>query len=208
MSEIKILYVDDSLETQLSKYLCENLSDILSDDQKRFAYSIVSEDYAYDNITYEEFIKDERVKNSKLLIIDSRLFTDNNAGDKITGQAIKMLIQRTYPYKEVIIISQNSDINSKIDYISKFKRTRFNKGDYIKFYNDKLLQHIKLAIKEIISNEQVLQEIRENKFMDSSLIDDIESLIEGSNEYGQLKKQDIDDLIDKFNHLIEEYKDE
>ncbi len=207
MNKIKILYVDDSIESQLSKFLGLKLNGLLATGGLESQVLVESKDFKYVNISYEEFLRKEEFKKCDILIVDSRLFENGNAGGKLTGEALKMIIKKSFPFKETIIVSQNDDLSKNIGYVSKFQQIR-GRNDYIEHYKTELLPNIKSAIKETIANREVFNQIQENEIFDQNLIDEMDALLDGDNEYSQLTKQDVDDMITKFNQIIEDYNNE
>jgi len=203
MNHINILYIDDDIQSQLSRFLDVHLYKILADDMKQNGYTLLSRDLSYNNLAYEEVLNDDRLKSSDILIIDSALFDNADAGDKITGELLRMVIKKTFPYKQCIIISQNDSIVDNNIGILKYRRFPYDDDNkFIDYYKKILLPQLKESISETLFYKQMIGKLDVTKSIDSKTVDDMKALLVGDIEFSELKKEDINLVISKFKELI------
>lgn len=186
MDKIKICYIDDEQDIYLSNYLA---------DLKDFEYEdiIIKPDD-----TIEDALKKIADKNCNIAILDSKLYKDSNAKQKLTGQEIELLLANRLPYIFSIVISQNDDVNG-LNYVGKYKSNQKTLSDAYeeseKCYNDTLLPIIQFASKKINRNKYCFRNELYNKTgIDKMKLQNIESLLDGE-ERVELTKKDIDEII-------------
>lgn len=193
---INLLYIDDELDN----ILCEFLNNIYNYDGEEINF------YVYQfktNQTYQELISSKDVSRANIIIIDSRLFENNNVEiGKFTGDEFKALIKKIYPYIEVIIITQNED--ETIFKVKKF----FNQNNDpnpitagILYYKDKLTKYIDEAIKNVNDFKKMINTINNNSVFDKYLKENLNNLFNGIVTYNELKKEDIDELINSYKEI-------
>lgn len=194
MEEIRITYVDDNMDLVLQRYL--------DTEYHNQDYDIILKCKKFDsNFGYEELINDEKVKNANIIIIDSKLFENNNANNgKFTGEEFKLILKKFFPFIEVIIITQNQ-IDGEIEKVQKFNSKEQNCSK--KHYDEHLLPLIDKAIKKIIETRKIFQIMKKNINWEKSLVEKIINSLNGLNEYDELSKTDIDELIEAFKKLEE-----
>lgn len=202
--EIKICYVDDNLDPflvgYLDKYVCN------SPDYKYVEYEVSP------SLSYNDLLTNERINESDILIIDSRLFEEVEYTENIlTGEELRFIIRKVFPYKEVLVISQNDtneyDIESKFKPSSPSADSSFEmyEKEANQFYTEKLLPKIIDSRKSIEATKNILDRISNKGYMSSSmLLEQIRDTIDGDNFYTELSKEDIDSLIDSFTKLRKE----
>ena len=190
IEKVRLVYIDDNIDNLLTAYL-QALSEEL--------------DFQYDerefNTTenYDNLIKDNLVKLSNIVLIDSQLFENMSVGEqKFSGEEFRLLLTKEYPYKKVFIVSQNDD-EKNIGYISKsiyedYQRTKVH-------YDGVLLDKIKNAIKEVKDEKMLLQGMVEKEGVDLVMLEKISNSIRGVSEFDALTKEDIDKVIEMFNKL-------
>ena len=96
--KLKLLYVDDQVEDDLSEYL-ENLEDRIP--------NLQTQDMEFDSETnYRDLLECSNVTEANILLIDSRLFeeSDLDLQERFTGEEFKLIIKKEYPFIEVLII--------------------------------------------------------------------------------------------------------
>lgn len=90
MKEIGITYIDDNMDLELQKYFDK--------EYHNQDYNIIFKCKKFDpNIGYEELINDEKVRNANIIIIDSKLFENNNVNSgKFTGEEFKLILKKFF----------------------------------------------------------------------------------------------------------------
>ena len=191
---IKILYIDDNFQLQLTSYL-EN---IFSDNFSQFNFT--------PETTIVELLNNPDVLNATVIILDSRLFQNSNVdSDKFSGEEVKIIFKKFLPFIEILIISQNEDVLDD-QFIKKFKTSKQNK-DYKRYYDDKLLPKIELAIKKVNMYKKIAAKMEESGRFDEALITKLKNSMDGLIIYDELNKSDIDNLIKAFKDLESKYDD-
>ena len=202
---MNIVYIDGEIDTYIELYL-----DKISGEKIQFDEEIHWDEIEFTNDkNFEDLLKDEKVKEAEILIIDDWLFRKKSERKRFTGRQFRLILKKVYPYKEVIVITQfnnNSDNPNKSSAICKFSG---NEGRIaaIEYYEQNLSPEIKKAIdnykESIYLINQLNESNKENNNQNSSwLIDEISELIfKNYDSYQDLKKTDIDNLIALFNEL-------
>ena len=116
VKKYRLVYIDDEIEISLSHYLDKHLKDELDG-----TIELECEEIKFDpSLGYNSLINDIRVRRANIILIDSRLFEDRNASKgKFSGEEFKFIIKRTYPYIEVLVISQNK-MDASLQIIPKY----------------------------------------------------------------------------------------
>ena len=194
MEEIRITYIDDNMDLELQKYFEKKYH---NQDNK-----IIFKTKKYElNIGYEELINDEKVRNANIIIIDSKLFENNNSNSgKFTGEEFKLILKKVFPFIEAIIITQN-EIDGEIEKVPKFNSKEQNCSK--KHYDEHLLPLIDKSIKKIIETRKILEIMEKNTILEKLLVEKIINSLNGLDEYDELSKTDIDELIKSFKKLEE-----
>ena len=186
-----LIYIDDNIDFGLNKYLKEN-ADILNYKYKEREFK-TSE-------TYEDLLNDTLIQQANIIIIDSRLFEDSRViNGKFTGQEFKLLLNKTLPFIEVLLISQNID-NNELGFIKKFDNRNGNTDENV-FYDRKLKNEITEAIERLNKVHRIYDQLKKNEAIDKYLVEKIESSLSGEIGFDNLKKEDIDEIIKVFNEL-------
>lgn len=194
MKEIGITYIDDNMDLELQKYFDK--------EYHNQDYNIIFKCKKFDpNIGYEELINDEKVRNANIIIIDSKLFENNNVNSgKFTGEEFKLILKKVFPFIEVIIITQN-EIDGEIEKVPKFNSKEQNCSK--KHYDEHLLPLIDESIKKIIETRKIFEIMEKNENLEKLLVEKIINSLNGLDEYDELSKTDIDELIKSFRQLEE-----
>ena len=194
MKEIGITYIDDNMDLELQKYFDK--------EYHNQDYNIIFKCKKFDpNIGYEELINDEKVRNANIIIIDSKLFENKNANSgKFTGEEFKLILKKVFPFIEVIIITQN-EIDGEIEKVPKFNSKEQNCSK--KHYDEYLLPLINKSIKKIIETRKIFEIMEKNENLEKPLVEKIINSLNGLDEYDELSKTDIDELIEAFKKLEE-----
>lgn len=195
MENIKLVYIDDTPDIELSRYF-DNINQHFSSDE----YLIKSEEIRFDpEKDYDSLLKDERVQTANIIVIDSRLFENRTAtGGKFTGEEFKLVLQKFYPYIEVIVITQN-ETDPGVDMIAKYVKNSEQKAD--EYYRETMSKYISHAIQQVIQYRILAKKMSENDSWEHLLKEKVLGTLRGTQAYDELTKQDIDTLINAFREI-------
>lgn len=200
---IKICYIDDKLDPFLVRYLVDSVCVNSLYDYKEYEVTA--------SLSYNDLLENTTINESDILIIDSRLFEEVEYSENtLTGEELRFIIRKVFPYKEVLVVSQNE--TAEFDIEAKFKPSMatgdFNPNkhneDAIAFYNDTLLPKINKCKESIESTKKLLSRISNKGYMNNMLLEQIKDTINGDNIYAELSSEDIDRLIESFKELRED----
>ncbi|KZE74388.1 hypothetical protein AV654_29300 [Paenibacillus elgii] len=194
MDKFSILYIDDSPESGLARYLDRE-------------YTNPQYETEYHEITfnpdegYESLIRDPKVKSANIIFIDSRLFENRKvASGKFSGEEFKIILKKYYPFIEVIVISQNG-ADPRVNTISKYDP---NCGESASvYYAEHLPAYIENAIDNILVYRRLAEKLEVNTNWESTLKEKIINSLNGVGKYDELNKSDIDALINTFKEIQE-----
>lgn len=193
MEHIKVIYIDDKIDPFISR----NLSRYRKDDI----------DVSYDEVKfdlksrYESLIRDSRVNSANVILIDSQLFQNSTVTNgKYTGEQFKLILKKIFPYIEVIVITQNEIPEEFTSTIAKHNPKDDSLAD--EYYGKVLNKQIDEAIKRICEYRAIVADMKEDSDTDY-IIDKINNSLDGINAYDELKKSDIDKIVDLFKKLQE-----
>lgn len=193
MNTISILYIDDGPEPALARYLDKQYINL--------NYKIEYGDIVFnpEKEGYDSLLQNPKVKSANIVLVDSRLFENQTAvKGKFTGEEFKLVLKKFYPYIEVLVITQNP-IDGNIDMIPKYNFScGKNASDY---YNDILPRHIEKAIANIEQYWLLSEKMSQNDSWDEVLKSKVLSTLNGSDQYDELSKTDIDNLIQAFKDI-------
>ena len=201
MDVFSLVYIDDTPDTILSRYL-DGLNSIYSEK----GYVIKSSDILFKaEDDYSSLLKDERIQTANILIIDSMLFENKTAKDgKFTGEEFKFVLQKFYPFIEVIIISQN-ELDPGISMVAKYVKNFGETGaDY---YARVVKPHIDEAIKRILQSRVLAKKMSDNEIWETVLKEKVLGTLHGTQAYDELTKEDIDTLICAFKEIRDSIND-
>lgn len=197
MEDIKILYIDDSPETALAKYL---------DNYTRENCNIEYSDIVFKpQDGYESLISNTDVRSANIIFIDSRLFENRTATTgKFSGEEFKIILKKYFPFIEVIVITQN-EIDDDYETVAKYNpKSRSTPEEY---YEQNLPKLLERAIKNICEFRKIASELEKNTNWESVLIEKITNSLNGYGTYDELTKSDIDQVIIAFKELQEKLDD-
>lgn len=197
MEQINLVYIDDRPDPTFSRFL-DNLNPFFNSQ----GYQINYEELIFPpQQDYEYLLKHDYVKNANIIIIDSWLFENKTAtGDKFTGEEFKFVLQKFYPYIEVIVISQNQD-NDGIYKLSKFSKK--DGRDPLGYYNEVARECIDIAIRRVMEYRTLARRLSANSTWETLLKEKVLSTLSGTQDYDELTKEDIDQLISAFKEIQE-----
>lgn len=193
MEKINMLYIDDEINPIISKCLSlytqegieKNYDEVKFDPQKG----------------YENLIRDRRVNSANVIFVDSRLFQNRTASNgKYIGEQFKLILKKVFPYIEVIVITQNDIPEEFTSTIKKYDPKTYKSVD--EYYEKVIKKQIDAAIKRICEYRAIVSDIPEDT-ENSYIIDKINNSLEGMDTYDELKKEDIDKIVDLFKALQE-----
>ena len=195
MEQIRILYIDDKPDPDLDEYFDR----YYENDEYEKVYEIIQFD---PNNGYESLLQDFKVQSANIIFVDSRLFENKTAvSGKFTGEEFKLVLQKFYPFIEVIVITQNGK-DPDIDMIEKFKYESGSQSAR-QYYSNEIPKCINNAIKRIKQYRILASRINQNDSWEKLLKEKVLGTLEGTNQYDSLTKSDIDELINAFK-LIQE----
>lgn len=198
MELITMLYIDDKIDLYISKYL-----NSYSNDKAEYKYSELKFENKY---SYEDLLENSEIQKADILFLDSMLFENGNVQDnKISGEELGLIIKKIFPFKEIIVITQNQD---KMEY-STLKKYNSNTYpcDEDSFFQDNWNKEIVNATKNIILNRNILKNISSKRYVEKYLFEKIENSIYGLSNYDNLTKADIDSLIMAFEEMRKLYEE-
>lgn len=185
---MKIIYVDDCLELDLSKYL-----------YKKFSNDY--EEIEFQNMTYDDLYTKLKTKIPYILIIDSQLFINRSVLKKFSGEEFKVILKKLSPYSETIVLTQNDNYNE----IGAVRKYRVEDGDAANYYESALFGKIVEAQENINIYQKIIDKMSiEDGTFDTYLLEQIKNSISGIDEYDLLKIADVDRLVEAFKALKEE----
>lgn len=194
---MNLLYLDDNIDILLEKYLVN----FCIDNKLNYAHYL----FEGDNVSFIELITSEELKQSNILILDSFLFEANHGNDKrFTGEDLYLILKKIYPYIEVIVVS-NKPIDQEIGDIIKRKYSRgrnHTDKSTAEHYDKHLKPHLKNAVDSLITLSYIKEKISKSSTFDSVLIDKINNSFQGVDDYDELQKKDIDDLIKVLKEVL------
>lgn len=193
MDILKILYIDDSPEPALSKFLDSYRNDICE-----FNYS----DIIFNpNEGYERLINNPEVKTANIIFIDSKLFENRNAvTGKFTGEEFKIILKKYFPFIEVIVVTQN-DVAEGYETISKYDSKSMQTA--VDYYGEKIPPLLERAVRNIFEFRKIACDMKKNTRWEKVMIEKIINSINGQGTFDELTKNDIDKVIEMFQELQE-----
>ena len=197
MEQIRLLYIDDTPDVDLSRYL-DSLDQQYSSQGYTFEYAEIPFDPQKD---YGSLLNDVRVQSANIIIIDSRLFENKTAtGGKFSGEEFKFVLQKFYPYIEVLVITQN-EADATVTMIPKYVMNTEQSG--LDYYAQVVPPYINKAIAQIKQYRILASKINENDSWETLLKEKVLGTLQGTQAYDELTKQDIDSLICTFREIKE-----
>ncbi|MBU3098076.1 MULTISPECIES: hypothetical protein [Clostridium] len=192
MDKIKVVYVDDELDSNISRYLKKSYRH--KDFEKEYEEVCFNSAEGYDSL-----ISNQLIKEANIILIDSKLFeNDRVTTGKFSGEEFKMILKKVFPFIEVIVITQN-ELEEDYGTISKY-REGFQDNPQ-QYYAEKLKKVLDAAIQNINIYRNIADKLIANDGIDKVLIEKIVDSLEGSAKYDELTTTDIDDIILAFKEL-------
>ena len=198
MRSINLLYIDDGIDPGLSKYLDHKYHNT----QHALEYNIQCSELEFKpEDGYESLLKDERVREANIILIDSRLFENQTASNgKFSGEEFKIVLKKFYPFIEVIVITQNGG-DEALQIVEKYNLScGISETEY---YDKALSPQIDLAVKNVVQYWMLADKMKENENWEEILKEKVLDTLNGMDAYDELKKADIDQLISAFQKVQE-----
>ncbi len=195
MRQINIVYVDDDLDENISRYLANHMNECYVTKYDEICFK--------SNQGYESLLDNELIKEANIIFIDSKLFENNEASEgKFSGEEFKMILKKLFPFIEVIVITQN-ELSEDYGTLSKYKGgTDGTPQDY---YSHELKKALDSAIININIYRNIAGKLKLNEGIDKVLLEKIISSLDGTSQYDELKASDIDDIIAAFKEIQREF---
>jgi len=195
MEKINILYIDDNIDPHITKFLDSSID--ITD------VSISTNEYTFniESDTYKTILENEEIKKADIILIDSRLFENSHTGvSKISGEEIKIIITKFFPFKNIIVISQNGT-NESLGILSKYKHSKdLSPKEY---YDNEWKDIIEKSIQEILIIRNINSQLKDNENIETIVKEKIENNLVGICQYDELSKDDIDECIKAFKEIKE-----
>lgn len=192
MEKFNILYIDDSPELGLSRYLDKEYSN------PQFKVDYLEITFNPHN-GYESLIRNSKVKSANIIFIDSRLFENRTiTSGKFSGEEFKIILKKYYPFIEVIVITQN-EADYEVGTISKYDSSCGKTAS--EYYSEYLPTYIEKAIDNILVYRRLAEKLKVNTNWENTLKEKIINSLNGVSVYDELTKTDIDNLINSFKEI-------
>ena len=192
MNKINLVYVDDDRDQNISIYLAEEYC--------YPKYDICYEEISFDNRKgYESLINDSRIKEANIILIDSKLFENGRvSGGKFTGEEFKIILKKTLPFIEVIVITQN-EIEKDYGILLKYRENKSQEPN--QYYAGKLKKALNQAVENVCIYRNISEKLKKNEDIDKMLVERIINSLDGYSLYEELTVKDIDEIITVFKEL-------
>lgn len=200
---LKICYVDDYIDTYLSKYLDEYPNKF-----KNLEYTVETSEYTFlpeDN--YKTLLLNQQITESAVLLVDSRLFQNmtKNTG-KFTGEQFLVILKKVLPFIKTIIITQNEISRDSIT-IEKYKNEHRSAMESSEYYDSFLKPVLDQNLQEFIDEKEIFNEMIGSPEFDELLIETLSRSIDGLEENTIFEKEELDELINIFNEVRDQYEE-
>lgn len=201
---IKICYVDDRLDLDLSEYLDEFSEKYNSTPENTFKIETYEVEFDISSDNYKTLLLNKDVNEANILIIDSNLFNDHEVGEqKLTGEKFKFILNYALPYIKTIVITQNDFPENELT-LKKFRSQEKSKSAF-EHYDGDLKEKLMELITRIIEDRKIYKQIMEDTGIDSQLTSSIDAAISGIVVEKSFEKEDIDRLIEIFEEVKSTY---
>lgn len=198
MDVFKMIYIDDTIDPTLDAYLDHYSSPDVD-------VEIEFNDVPFDpKDGYEFLLNSPKVREANIILVDDCLFENQTVTrGKITGEEFKIVLRKYFPFIETIVITQNK-ADPKTGTISKYNAQTSGFVSANDYYSNTLPEHIEEAIRQIKFYRQLGRKLDENYNWEPVLKEKIINSLQGLDEYHELTKADIDELIRAFKEIQEQ----
>ncbi len=194
--KINLVYIDDDRDEAISAYL----EDGFRSDKYDVKYTEIE---FKGEKGYESLLDSPEVASANVVLIDSRLFENDSIKykGKFSGEEFRMILRKVFPFIEVLVISQNGE-NQEFDIIPKYRSGSSETSN--EYYERVLKRKIIESIERIIIFRKISKKLEENKGIEKFLVEKTVGSLNGINDYEDLSKKDIDNLISAFQSIGQE----
>ena len=197
METIKIVYVDDNIDTHISEYLNENY------ELEGFMKEYCERQFNLDD-TYETLLIDSKLYLADLIVIDSVLFENASVKkDKLTGEEFEIILKKIFPFKEVIVVSQN-DFDKEDNILKKYNSSAIK--DKLQFFEDEWKPKLDNSLKKIALYRKRLKCIENKEYVEKYFMEVLQQSFAGEASYDELTVSDVDKLIELFESMRKDYE--
>ena len=195
MDTYRMIYIDDTIDPTLDSFL----------DQYRPKEADVNLEFSdvpfEPNEGYEFLLNSPKVREANIILIDDCLFENPTVTNgKITGEEFKVVLRKYFPFIETIVITQNK-ADPETGTISKYNAQTSGYSSAFEYYCNTLPDIIEEAIQQIKFYRQLGKKLEDNPNWEPVLREKIINSLQGLDEYHELTKDDIDELISAFKEI-------
>lgn len=199
MERFNIVYIDDQIDSGLSKYF----------DRRTYATGIPDAEFQYVEVKYNpadgylSLIKMKEVQEANIIFVDSKLFSDNDAIDqKISGEEFKVILRKFYPYIEVIVITQNG-ADDELGTIPKYSALLNSDMSMQDYYEVTIPKYIQTAVLNIKQFRRLAEVLGKSQSWEKAMKEKVQAALDGMSQYDSLTADDITNLIAIFKEIQE-----
>jgi len=204
--EIKIVYIDDNIDEILSRYISQvYCATQYIDINNNCRISKTFEEVEFNGEQgYEGLLNNPQILSANVILVDNHLFEERLQGQsRFSGKQFKIMLRKLLPFVEVLIITQDEQLESDT-IILKYSNRHSDDSDM--YYQNKLGKALDTAIREVLIYELLANDLRKSPDVEKALIDKILQSLQGNGAYNELTKADVDELITSFKELKEKYE--
>ena len=193
-----MIYIDDAIDPTLDSFLDQYVP-------KDTEIQLEFYDVPFDpKDGYEYLLNSPKIREANIILIDDCLFENPTVtSGKITGEEFKIVLRKYFPFIETIVITQNK-ADPDTGTISKYNAQTSGFSSAYEYYNSILPDFIEEAIQQIKFYRQLGKKLEENTNWEPVLRERIINSLQGMDEYHELTKVDIDELIEAFKKIQEQ----
>lgn len=204
MNNMVLTYVDDKLDPLLSKHLRKyvKVTEKHRKDNDPEAQLQYKELTFNPEMAYRDLMNEEYMQAADMIVIDSRLFENNTApvNSRFSGEEIRVLVRRYYPFKEVIVVSQN-DCSDDLDIIPKYNSRKESERTAEEYYSEVLDKRLDQSIRSIDAYYVSAARLDQNSAVNRYTIEQTINSLKKENSYQELTRGDIDRLVEIFSTI-------
>lgn len=198
MKTVNIVYVDDNIDNHISEYL-----------SSRYRYDgvelIYDERKFTSNDSYESLLVDEKIRVADIIIIDSVLFENSNSNHGcLAGEEFEIITKKFFPYKEVLVVTQNDDVDDDLKIIRKYDSS--TKQDKNEYFDNEWKPSLDDKIHKALVYRKLLDKIATKNYVEKYSLEKMQKSLIGDDSYDELTVEDVDKLIETFEGLKKKYE--
>lgn len=195
-NKVSIVYIDDKIDNSLSKYLDRF-------EYEDFEYSTTELQFEDRHTDFTVLLEEQAVAEADIVIIDSKLFEEGNVTEKFSGEEFKIIFKAAHPFSKIFVMSQNEGSDS-LGTIKKYDSRNIIEKPAEVYYNEVLKTKISSASCEILQRRRIFNKLKHNTefYKGSTIVEKIDSMMEGSPRFKDLTDDKIDELISLVENTI------